>query len=377
MRVLVTGGAGFIGSHTVDLLLSEGIEVVALDNLDPQVHRNGSEFPPNLQQHRSNRRLQFIHADVRNRERLAYALEGVDAVLHLAAAVGVGQSMYEPLYYTDVNLTGTAALLQVIAEKRLPLKKLVVASSMSIYGEGAYRCDLCHEQYPSLRDSQHETDGQWDLRCPQCAGRLIPVPTKEHKPLQPTSIYAITKQTQEEMALCFGPAYGIPTVALRYFNTCGPRQALSNPYTGVVAIFLARLLNGKPPLVFEDGLQSRDFIYVRDIARANFYALTKDGIDSTALNVGTGQPTTILALARLLAESLGVSIEPTVLNRLRTGDVRHCYADITRIRQQLGWEPQTSLEKGLEELLAWAREQRPVDHVEQAIRELSERGLAQ
>jgi dTDP-L-rhamnose 4-epimerase len=374
MRVLVTGGAGFVGSHTVDLLLSEGFDVVVLDNLDPQIHNAEDGYPVHLRRHKESGRFAFIKGDVRDTDLLGRAVRGADAVLHLAAAVGVGQSMYEPLYYADANVTGSAALLQAVLRVRSQIKRIVVASSMSIYGEGAYECPRCPT--PGVTPLEHPRgDGLWDLLCPACGAPLRSVPTNEGKPLAPTSIYAITKRVQEEMALCFGRAYHLPTIALRYFNIYGSRQAMHNPYTGVMAIFLSRLLNDKPPLVFEDGLQSRDFIHVFDIARANVRALTSSDAGCAVLNVGTGRSTSVLTLAGLLARELDLAIEPQILSRSRAGDVRHCYADISAIRRELGWEPQMTLRDGIGDLIAWARDQRPPDRVEQAVRELTQQGL--
>ena len=374
MKVLVTGGAGFVGSHTVDLLLSQGIDVLVVDNLDPQAHTSAAESPINLRPHLSHPGLTFIRGDVRDKDLLTRAMRDADAVLHLAAAVGVGQSMYEPLYYCDANVTGTATLLQVALDARRHLRKVVVASSMSIYGEGSYECIRC-EETPAIRPDSLRSAGRWEPVCPACLSPLSSRPTAETKPLEPTSIYAITKRVQEEMALCFGRAYHVPTIALRYFNIFGARQSMDNPYTGALAIFLSRLLNGKPPLVFEDGLQSRDFIHVHDIARANVRAVTTDRTECVALNVGTGRPTTVLTLARSLADELGVAIEPEVLHRFRTGDVRHCYADITEIRRHLGWEPAVSLRDGVRDLVAWAGDRRPRDRVEEAVKELAQQGL--
>jgi dTDP-L-rhamnose 4-epimerase len=273
-----------------------------------------------------------------------------------------------------VNVTGTAALLQAVLEARPHLKRIVVASSMSIYGEGPYECGPCGVKYVRLPE-QGRGDGQWEPACPACLAPLSSLPTGENKPLEPSSIYAITKRVQEEMALCFGRAYHLPTIALRYFNIYGPRQAMHNPYTGVMAIFLSRLLNGKAPLIFEDGWQSRDFVHVTDIARANLRALTSDLTGCAALNVGVGRSMPVVTLARVLAKELGVTIEPEVLRRFRAGDVRHCYADISEIRRRLGWEPRMSLQDGIRNLVAWAGEQRPLDRVEEAVKELSRQGL--
>jgi dTDP-L-rhamnose 4-epimerase len=375
MRVLVTGGAGFIGSHTVDLLLAEGMDVIVLDNLDPQVHGTKAGPGGNLGHRLKEPRLKFIGGDVRSKSELMAALEGVEAVLHLAAAVGVGQSMYEPRHYCDVNLTGTATLLQAITDTRAQLRKLVVASSMSIYGEGMYKCPPCGLMTPGNREAKLVAAHRWNPVCPQCRGDLMSVATDETAILRPTSIYAISKRTQEELALCFGRAYGVPTIGLRYFNTYGSRQSLNNPYTGVVAIFIGRLMNRKAPVVFEDGLQSRDFVHVRDVARANVQALMDTKVDAGVFNVGTGRATTIRALVDLLAQKVGADMEPTILNHCRTGDVRHCYAEVVRIREGIGWEATMGLREGVEELLEWTRLQRPSDHVDEAVQELSSRGL--
>ena len=246
MKILVTGGVGFIGSHTVDLLLEDGHKVVVLDSLDPLVHGQIDGYPSNLSKHILDNRLRIIRGDVRDRSTLVKALKGVEGILHLAAAVGIGQSMYQPYHYCSVNVDGTAQLLDILVNEATSVRKLVVASSMSIYGEGAYECRACKEVYPISRNLQDFTLGHWEVRCPSCRRILKPLPTKEDKPLAPESIYAITKKTQEEMVLCFGKAFKLPVVALRYFNIYGPRQSLSNPYTGVVAIFLSRLLNKKP-----------------------------------------------------------------------------------------------------------------------------------
>ena len=381
--VLITGGAGFIGSHTADRLLEAGYHVRIFDNLDPQVHGGGQQIPGYL-----NNGVEFIRGDVRDREALAAALQGVDYLFHLAAAVGVGQSMYEIEHYTSVNTLGAATLLDLIANGQHHIKKLIVASSMSIYGEGQYECTEHGVVYPKLRSPEQLAARQWELRCPMvverstpnvqrstCNAPLKPLPTDEDKPLHPTSIYAITKRDHEEMFLAVGRAYGIPTVALRYFNTYGPRQALSNPYTGVAAIFSARLLNGKPPLVFEDGRQRRDFIHVSDIAQANYLALRRPEADYEVLNIGTGVPHSVLDVADLLAAKMGLDLRPSIEGKYRAGDVRHCYADISKARQRLGFEPRVAFEDGIKDLIEWVRVQQAEDRVERAAEELVVQGL--
>jgi dTDP-L-rhamnose 4-epimerase len=372
-RVLVTGGAGFIGSHTVDRLLAEGRSVTVLDNLDPQVH--GTDRPLNLEHLRDHAGLRFLRGDVRDASAVAEALDGVNAVVHLAAAVGVGQSMYQPSYYTDVNVAGQGVVLEAMVADVQRYRKLVVASSMSIYGEGAYRCTEHGEVRVSPRPEAQLADAAWDPLCPECGQGLESVPTAESKPTQHTSVYAVTKKAQEDLALAFGPAYDIPTIALRFFNAFGSRQALSNPYTGVAAIFMSRLKNGNPPLLFEDGAQSRDFIHVSDVARAIVDALDAPPDTSGAFNVCTGRRTPIIDVARVLAERLGIDIQPQVVGRYRAGDIRHCFGDPTAAAESLGFRAEMELTRGLDELLEWAADQAASDRVVAGVAELEAHGL--
>lgn len=370
MRVLVTGGAGFIGSHLVNRLVVEGLDVRVLDALVPQVHGPNATWPDRLPAG-----IDCIRGDVRDRAAWIEALRGIDVVYHLAAEVGVGQSMYEIERYMSANTLGTAVFLELLVEQRLPIHKVIVASSMSIYGEGAYHCPLCGPVTPAVRDDRQMRAGDWEPHCPNCGLTVTPTPTDEAKPLQPTSIYAISKRDQEEMCLAIGRAYDIPTVALRFFNVYGPGQALSNPYTGVAAIFSSRLLNGNPPLIFEDGLQSRDFIHVRDLVDGLVLALASDRADYLPVNLGTGQQTSVAGVARALAAALEVEIEPSIAGQFRAGDIRHCYADIARARELLGFAPRVSFEEGIRELVGWVREQSAEDGTERATRELALRGL--
>src|SRR5215831_1633318 len=370
MKVLITGGAGFIGSHLADRLLADGHEVRALDNLDPQVHPG--ERPDYL-----DAAVELQIGDVRDHDAVRRALDGVDAVIHFAAAVGVGQSMYEIERYTSINAIGAAVVLEEALERRDAIQKLLVASSMSIYGEGQYRNPRTGELglAPWIRPEAQLAEREWDLLGDDGLP-LEPEPTAETKPLRPTSIYAINKRDHEEMFLATGAAYGIPAVALRFFNVYGERQSLSNPYTGVAAIFSSRLLNDNRPLVFEDGKQTRDFIDVRDIARCCALALTQEGADGRTLNVGTGTPTSVVEVAETIARGLGKEMEPEVVAKYRAGDIRHCYADTALAEQLLGFRAEIPFERGMQDLLQWLEGQEAEDSVDAASEALAARGLA-
>ncbi len=364
--ILITGGAGFIGSHLADELLARGYAVRVLDSLSPQVHQGASQPPAYLA-----REVEFCRGDVRDPEAVRDALRGAAAVFHLAAAVGVGQSMYELRSYVGANNLGTAVLLEELI--RRPVERLVVASSMSIYGEG-----LCLGEHgevaPDERSVEQLQHGRWELE--EGGHPLAPLPTPERKPARPVSIYALSKFDQEQMALMIGRAYRIPTVALRFFNAYGPRQALSNPYTGVLAIFSSRYLNGRPPLIFEDGGQQRDFVSVYDVARACRLALEVPEAAGQVLNIGSGRPRTVREVAALLARVLGrEQLEARVTGEYRAGDVRHCFADIGLAERVLGYAPRVTLEEGLVELAGWLEGQRADDRLDAASRELSRRGL--
>jgi dTDP-L-rhamnose 4-epimerase len=311
--------------------------------------------------------LDLITGDVRDPEAVRRALDGVDAVVHLAARVGVGQSMYEPAEYAAVNSVGTAVLVEALLEH--PARKLVVASSMSVYGEGAY------EPAPAVERSREQLErGEWEPRGPG-GEELRPVPTRESKRPSLASVYALTKYDQERMGLLYGAAYNVPAVALRFFNVYGPRQALSNPYTGVLAIFAARLLNDRAPVVYEDGGQQRDFVHVTDVARACRLALERDGADGRAVNVGSGRSASVLEIAHELARGLGKEIDPDLPGTFRAGDIRHCFADVSLARELLGFEAEVALEAGLAELTAWLETQQTPDRFDQAAAELAEKGL--
>ena len=366
-RVLITGGAGFIGSHLADELRASGHEVRVLDCLDPQVHGPERARPAYLHPG-----IELVRGDVRDPQAVRAALDGVDAVCHLAAAVGVGQSMYELSRYTEVNELGTAVLLQALIER--PVRRLVVASSMSVYGEGSYLTAEGARAPRAQRSRDQLEEGQWE---PLHEGRpLLPCPTPEEHDCALASVYALNKYAQERMCLLTGEAYGIPTVALRFFNVYGPRQALGNPYTGVLAIFAARLLNDRPPVVFEDGLQRRDFVSVHDVARACRLALQRDGASGQVLNIGSGQPRSVLDVAAAMAQALGrEGIAPEVTGEYRVGDIRHCFADISRARRLLGYAPRVPFEDGLRELAGWLASQEAQDRTADMRHELSRRGL--
>jgi dTDP-L-rhamnose 4-epimerase len=366
-RVLVTGGAGFIGSHLTDLLLSGGYSVRVLDSLSAQVHPNGTR-PDYLSSE-----AELIVGDVRDKDAVTAALRDVDAVVHLAAAVGVGQSMYEIASYTDVNDVGTAVLLEVLSKH--PVARLVCASSMSIYGEGLARRPDGSTVAPTERPLAQLKRGHWEVT-DGSDETLEPLPTPESKLPSLSSVYALNKYAQERLCLIVGQAYSIPTVALRFFNVYGPRQALSNPYTGVLAIFAARLLHGRPPLVFEDGHQRRDFVHVSDVSKACLLALTSNQGAGKVFNVGSGQSRSVLSIAEDLAKAIGRSdITPHVTGKYRAGDIRHCFADIGRAQTELGFAAQTDFQDGLTELAEWLSGQVADDRVEQATAELQSRGL--
>jgi dTDP-L-rhamnose 4-epimerase len=366
-RVLITGGAGFIGSHVAQVLLERGYRVRALDTLTPQVHPDSA--PPDYLASE----VELVVGDVRDPHAVRRALIDVDRVIHLAARVGVGQSMYEIGDYVSVNSLGTATLLQALLDR--PVEQILVASSMSVYGEGMYVDAETRPTVAPERTREQLAAQDWDPRGPT-GERLAPVPTPESKPPSLASIYALNKYEQERSALLFGRAYGIPTVALRFFNVYGPHQALSNPYTGVLAIFASRLLNGKPPMIFEDGEQRRDFVSVKDVATACALALEHAEIASEVINVGSGTSVTVSEIALRLARILGKEqIAPEITGECRVGDIRHCFADVDKARRLLSFEPAVCLDDGMRELAGWLEGQVANDRVDQARAELRSRGL--
>ena len=340
-----------------------------LDDLTPQVHPAG---PPDY----LSADVELINGDIRDPNRTREALAGIDVVYHFAATVGVGQSMYEIARYMSVNTQGTAELLQAILDTRAPVEKIIVASSMSIYGEGRYVCSSCGlPAAPPVRSIDQLRSGKWDLHCSACGGVLAPRPTAEDKPSEINSMYALSKRDQEELCLIYGRTYGLPVTALRFFNIYGTRQALSNPYTGVAAVFGSRLLNGKAPMVFEDGEQMRDFVSIHDIVQANLLAMERPESNGEVINIGCGKPITIRRVAELHAASLGKSVEPVISHKFRAGDIRHCYADISKARRLLGYEPRVTHEEGFRELAEWLHGQQAEDNAATMLTELTRYGL--
>ena len=369
MRILVTGGAGFIGSYLVDRLITEGHSVRIYDNLEPQVH--GNKIPKYL-----NRKAEFIKGDISDSKKLNLALNRIDVVFHEAAMVGVGQSMYQIEKYTKVNTYGTAVLLDLIVNRhKNHIKKMIVAASMSEYGEGMYHCKKCGNIKPELRSEKDLAAKRWEPLCPNCKTQLSGVPTSENTPLFCSSIYALNKRDQEEMFLTIGKAFKIPTVALRYFNVYGPRQSLSNPYTGVAAIFISRIKANKNPVVFEDGNQSRDFVSVHDIVSANITVMKSSKANYNVYNVGSGKKITIKEVGQTILELYNSSLKIKITNQFRKGDIRHCFADISKIKTELNWSPKINYKDGMKELIKWSDGEKSKDLFDDAQSILKRKGV--
>jgi dTDP-L-rhamnose 4-epimerase len=372
MKILITGGAGFIGQHLTRHLLTLNHEITVLDNFLDQVHAGNHQLPDDL-----DRRVNLIVGDVADPTPLRLALKDQDCVVHLAAETGTGQSMYEVSRYERTNLAGTALLYELISkEKRCRVERIVVASSRAIYGEGAYRCERDGVVYPVSRSVEEKQSGQFDPLCPRCGAACETVPTPETAPYQPSSFYGLTKQVQEQMALMFGHIRRIPTVALRYQNVYGPGQSLQNPYTGILAIFSNLARAGQPIKVFEDGLESRDFVYIDDVVRATTAGITNPPQGCHAVNVGSGERTTVLDVARLVNEFFGSLSDLKITGDFRDGDIRHGMANLTLAGQLLGYEPRHKFVDGLRRFLAWANENEPNrNNYERSLAEIKVHGL--
>jgi dTDP-L-rhamnose 4-epimerase len=358
MKVLVTGGAGFIGSHITDELVRRGYSVRIMDNLEPQVH--GGKVPDYI-----NKSAEFFKGDTTSPGDWARALKGVDAVIHEAAATGIGQSMYNPARFHMSNTVGTSLMYESIINHKFPIKKIVVASSKCIYGEGAYRCGEHGEVWPGQRPLEQMKKHDWELHCPKCDEHVGPIAIREDKPPQNISSYALSKYDQERLAVNFGHALNIPTIALRYFNVYGPRQSMNNPYTGITAIFSSRIKNGNPPVIYEDGLQTKDFIFVSDVVQANMLALEK-GEGVKVYNVGWGIPITVLDIVNTLVKLYDSGVKPDVAGEFRMGDNRHDFADIGLIRKEIGFHPTVKFADGMRKLVEWGRTQEAEDKFDQA-----------
>jgi dTDP-L-rhamnose 4-epimerase len=372
MRALITGGAGFIGSHLADALLARGDHVRLFDNLEIQVHGAAREWPAYL-----DARAERVLGDVRDRQAVGAALRGVDVVYHLAAATGVGQSMYQIAKYFEVNVQGTAHLLDALAGGDHSVGRLILASSRAVYGEGAYDCDACGSVHPNFRTPEQLDRAVWEPICPECGATVSPAPTPETLSPDPGSMYAITKLCQEQMCVRFGEAYAMPVIVLRLFNVYGPGQSLDNPYAGIVTAFANRLMSGSEPQVYEDGLMTRDFVHVSDavraLTRASVGGSGAGALGSVTINIGSGRGRTLLELATRMCALLAPDLRPQVTGFARVGDVRHCTADVRRARDVLAWEAEREFAWTVDDLGA-ARTRGGVESAQYAGEELRSHG---
>lgn len=373
-RILVTGGAGFIGSNLSNKLVSRGHSVRVLDSLSPQIHGDSPELSSLYKSLDSN--IEFIHGSVTSHHDLMMALRGIDTVVHLAAETGTGQSMYAIRHYTDVNIAGTALLLDLIANERYPVKKVVVASSRAIYGEGKYLCMRHGTVYPKERRATQLMEGDFELHCPECNEIITMLATDEGSMLRPNSVYGITKLNQEQMVLTVGKALGISALAFRYQNVYGPGQSLLNPYTGILSIFSTRILNGNPVNIFEDGKESRDFVYIDDVVDVTIRGIESEAGIVAPLNVGSGVPTDVLSVANTLKDSLNIDVPIEVSGKYRIGDIRHNFADLTNVSAMLGYQPSVLFDAGCKKFIQWVQGQSiQRDRYEESMAELSSKGL--
>jgi len=371
-NILLTGGVGFIGSHLAERLIEKGYRVRLYDNLNPQVYGPNAELPRYLRRNG----IEFLKGEINDNVALRKAMKGINVIVHLAAETGVGQSMYEVGRYAKANIQGTAALLDILANEKHQVEKIILASSRAVYGEGKYECERCGIVYPSPREPGQIKNKDWELKCPYCKKDINALPTDEDSPLSPGSIYAITKQTQEQLISNFCKSFKMPFVILRYQNVYGPRQSLSNPYTGILSIFSTRIMNGEPPLIFEDGKESRDFVYIDDTIQATTLAIENKTLKEGIFNVGTGRRVSVLEVAKILLEKFNSSLKPKIIEKGRIGDIRSCYADITKIKRVLGYKPKYDIRIGLTNFVDWVKSQPTfTDLSEKANEELKGKGL--
>lgn len=373
-KILITGGAGFIGSNLALKLVNSGHAVTVLDNLSPQIHGDEPELSPLYVAIKD--KVTFIKGTVESKDDWLLALDGVDCVVHLAAETGTGQSMYQIKRYSDVNIGGSAIFLDLLANEKLDINKMVIASSRSIYGEGKYSCLKHGIVYPIARDDMHMLQGDFNVKCPQCGADVELLATDEESKIHPSSIYGVTKQVQEQMFLITGNSLGIDTVALRFQNVYGAGQSLSNPYTGILSIFSTRIKNGNDINIFEDGLESRDFVYIDDVVDSIILAIESENISSQSYNVGSGVCTNVLTVAETLKNIYQSESRIHISGNYRVGDIRHNYADLRRIRQDLGFEPTVSFTEGMKKFTDWVNKQEvKTDLYEQSIDEMKKKGL--
>jgi dTDP-L-rhamnose 4-epimerase len=370
-KVLITGGAGFIGSNLSLKLIEKGYEVVVLDNLSPQIH---GEYSPLYESIKD--KVNFIKGTVLSYDDWKKALDGADVVVHLAAETGTGQSMYEIEKYTDVNIKGTSIFLDILANEKHSVKKMIIASSRSIYGEGKYDCPKCGIVYPNERKDEDMAKGDFAVKCPICRANAKLMATDETSKIHPSSIYGITKQVQEQMFMVMGKSLNIPAVAFRYQNVYGAGQSLSNPYTGILSIFSTRIKNGNDINIFEDGKESRDFVYVDDVVEATILGIEKDEANYEVFNVGLGEAIDVNTVASTLVKTYASNSKITISGNYRLGDIRDNYADLTKIKSKLGFVPKVSFEEGIKRFTAWVEKQEVVeDKYEKSIEEMKEKGL--
>lgn len=373
-NILITGGAGFIGSRLALQLLERGHKIRVLDNLAPQIHGINPDASPSYQTIKG--KVDFIHGSVTCREDLIRALSGIDVVVHLAAETGTGQSMYAIQHYTEVNVGGTVLLLDLIANHPFPVEKIVVASSRAVYGEGKYLCRSHGTVFPDNRSEKDMSNGDFDVHCPVCKAPSTLMPSDELTPVRPSSVYGITKLTQEQMVLTVGKSLGISAIAFRYQNVYGPGQSLSNPYTGILSIFSNRIRNKSHVNIFEDGKESRDFVFIDDAVAATISGIESGNDVCGAFNVGSGKAIDVLEIASTLQELLGQKVDTHVTGQFRVGDIRHNVADLVRIRSLLGFTPRVFIEEGLRQFVSWVEGERVhLDRYDESLQELSAKGL--